>query len=418
MTQRSLRCLASLRTLILRTPEAEEMLVCSDPNELKALRRSYNTAEIGLKQHPKMIDLSIIFPNLEKLDLAAGKTLQSVDFCVIRNLPLTYLNCYSDLIDEYILHFLPPTMKRLSLGGRVELNISFPSLPPLLESFDWSRRWDACSPPPTEDSLSRFPPSLIKFSYDTPHESNAGLTNDHFALIEAQDVCFTQIYYLPPTMKAPPNITKAMCRWVISAPFPLLDVFPNTLTMLYLEIAALDDRQVDLSQLPASLRELWITCPGRKVKPEGLAPPLPPNLKVYVTLANQSLEGSWPLGLKELSVGGPSSSQKQPLTLPPLTSLTARHFENYDIGSLPETLASFQALAIRMTDSTVVLKFPPTLTSLRVGAMNFTPSMINGLPRTLQRLSTSKCKGEFAKSEASAADFKSLETPQKGCSIS
>lgn len=394
VTQRSLRALSpNLHTLILVTPEAEEMLTCVDRKELKALRllAASFPPQIGLNRDPKLINLSLLFPKLETLVIDSRKETSSrfvtIDFCVIRSLPLTSLDlAYNEHIDDNILHLLPPSLKHLRLGGEARLAPPFPPLPPSLETFHWSRSCHHTSP--STEAFVRFPRKLTELSEDAGPESS-GLTNELLPLLKVQKLTSPNLFFMTEATRVPPNLTELSARWIIQTPnFSLLNVFPNTITSLTLEFWHIDDRTIDLSQLPVSLRELMISCrTDRHGQPEGLAPPLPPNLTKYTTIASQSLEGNWPLGLKTLSVGGASNYRKHPLTLPlALTSLSLRKLWDYDLLTLPDTLTQLWFEKLEVTGSTDDLKFPPALIKLTATSTLLTAGMINALPTTLQVL--------------------------------
>lgn len=385
VTQRSLRYLSNVRTLVLHTTEAEQILVCVDKAELNALQQSYRGQflQIGLEASPKMIDLHNIFPKLEKIDVKARySVLNSVDFFVLRELPLTCLIwSHNTNIDDNILHFLPPTLKDLELNP-LALNPAFPSLPPQLESLYWN--YSNLRELPPRESIEKLPPSLTELRVvATP---SVAFPCEYLEVLPPKLTSFRliQALKLEQGAKIPPEINTLQLRLDVPSNDLLRSIiFPRTITRLYIGLLPAD---FDHSILPATLRYLQITGYARSTVSRQ-APVLPLGLLEFNSNGVHSLGGQWPPRLERLEVQGATTDEKVTLTLPTtLLYLRCGNLRDRDIQALPDSLTQIHLVDLETTDSTIILKFPPRLTYLRAERINFTTEEINLLPKTLLSL--------------------------------
>ena len=390
ITQRAIRALSpDLHTLILATPEAEQMLLLDRSNDPEALLvfSPDSVQKLGISRAPMMIDLSQLFPKLQSLSVlptAEFSILESVDFCVLRDLSLTNLQlCTNTHINDDILPHLPASLKSLGLGPGVKLSASASPLPPHMEALRWNLTDFGAGI--TQQSLEMLPPTLTEL-YTTPVNTDvpSKLPIELFRYLPCKlRVIHTIPMMLTRTTALPPMLEQVQMHLSHELSTTFHTLLPPTLTKLFLLIISggKEDRTFDWPNiLPPTL--VHFTLLGRRLHPEGLVRPLPLNLTNIQHSTGQSLEGTWPDSLTRLSVSGPAKYDVHPLTLPSrLTDLSAKSFTDKDLLDLPSTLLSFRA-EVDLKDAIL----PNSLTSFTAVSIMLSAASIRNLPRTLQKL--------------------------------
>lgn len=390
-----LQSMPNLRTLILHTHDAERMLYGDFyEQDSLAMRTAYADAllQSGLKGTPRMMDLHKFFPKLEKLDVKAVDTIFGpIDYCVIHKLPLTWFAANHNLkLGDEIFHFLPPTLTHLQLNGFHQLDPSFPALPANLEVLQWDLEVNESDlrhrvqPTLTRANIERLPPNLIELRIASGRFPSELIP---FLPSKLQRFASSQYASLSEISELPPNLKSLDLPLAVSPSDSSSAVFPASLTKLHVNVRLFNTETIDWKFLPSSLRYLRVGSSG-DVQPS--APPLPDGIVQYVTTAKQSLSGTWPLGLERLVVGGPSSLDKLPLTLPSsLVLLQCGDMWDLDLAVLPRSLTRLQILKLINTDANIVKKFPPALTHFEAVKASLSADEINTLPKTLLKLKIS-----------------------------
>lgn len=387
VTQTTLRSLSNLRTLILHTPYSDLLLTSNDQDELDALCESSRDlfGQLGINTAPKMLNLHKIFPKLEKLHVKSTKrtTITSADFFALRELPLTSLSWDFNLhIDDTILHFLPSTLKHLTLYSDLQLKSSFPSLPPQLETLDWDYSYLGDTPSP--ESFARLPPSLTELHMVSG--PRVVFPSDYLEILPPSLTHLTIVSFLKfeKTAKLPPAISTLQLKLEIP-PNDLFRsiIFPISLTKLIIATLPVN---FDHELLPASLRSLRSTYVRSDIKKQ--APPLPSGLLEFYSSMHHSLEGQWPTGLERLEVQGASVHQNDgKLSLPTtLRYLKCGNMRYCDIQALPDSLTHIHIAHMKIRDATIALKLPPALIHFQAEQIFFSADELNALPKTLMSL--------------------------------
>lgn len=390
-TQRAIRELSSeLHTLRLETPEAEQILLTNDPTEFEALRLSYLTSAQGLPlpRGPTMLDLSKLFPRLHTLSIVPEGSLsifESVDYCVLRNLPLITLQIFnSKSLDDNIIHHLPASLKSLGLGPEVHFDASAALLPPELEVFEWRLGgFDK----PTREQLERFPQSLTVFKTTNHVASRFNADLLQYLPNKLQRFGEVGVFEPSPTTKMPNDLKELRMRVTAQVGPFIHTLLPPTLTSLFMHLPGADDRDFDFKAiLPPTLLRFVVL--ARRNNPRGLVGPLPPNLTDLSHGTGQSLEGKWPESLRLLNVSGPARHQKLPLELPgQLEEVRAAYFDEDDLQELPSSLLALHSSSYMCLFDNIL---PRALTSLVAGELKISSKSINNLPRSLKILEIHK----------------------------
>lgn len=347
---------ATLRHLILDTPEAELMLQEHDDAKLEVLHKRYMTKATHADplKHPKLVNLASAFPELTTLVVRGGHVFSSHDLCVLPPKLETLDFGLNDLIDDEVFYYIPSTVKHLQLGAGVRLlrepirpgEATF--FPPELESFWWYRRT-----PPVGDSpdLSKEQIEAIPRTLKTLHYEGLPLTAIPASMFGSLPPSLTEfeMAYSRTSLNSsdliaiPPLLTRIEL-WNITKSWKSISVLlPMTLTDL--KVSLIDKYHINEFfefGLPKMLKKLEITTTeGRLPNLEKLV--LPPLLTSFCHHGTRNtgttLEGHWPDSLTELRVPGPSSGNSMALTLPS-TLRTVSVFEmiDADVPKLPSRL--------------------------------------------------------------------------------
>lgn len=394
---------ASLVALTLTTPEAELMLEETDVTELDALHKLFCTAFPHKDQslRPRMLNLAKQFPALEKLVVIGDKGFfESFELFVLPPQLRTLSLPQSHKMNEELFEYLPSTLTALEIGYGVQFaDYKFdasakPLFPPHLEKFEWYRthRHGKTKPKENWSVLEALPSSLTSFTYfshnQIPHDLLSLLPKGLTMLNSNRDWDLASAPSLPNGLTSLHNV---FCSTSPSSTL-LRAILPSRLTSLHWELqGAYAD--LDWTALPRTLTELTMRAAGPF--PGDQAPPLPPNLTSCIfrntlySTSGTTLEGRWPAGLTQLTVGI-SNKKGTPLTLPAsLRELTISKLLPEDMKYLPSSLTSLHA---SYSIPSNFESLPPNLTCLHADEIDrFTTEMASQLPLTLTELYIPEC---------------------------
>ena len=384
-TQRAIKALSpDLRTLVICTPEAEQILTEVDVAELAELHSLFNsrshTSQTLSHWQPKLINLAKRFPHLENLTVSSCNndsdyTLHAADLFVLPP-HLRLLRWISPQFDDSLFDYLPASLTSLAVGGGITL-ASHPSFPPSLQHFFWDRNniksqgQEALLP---DAALSSLPKGLYEFGYLSrslhclqPHQY--ALLPPKLSLLQVPRITLTEMVTFPSHLQ----------ELQVSLNPPLhgthmFGILPAKLTHLDIKLINSDARDLDFSTLPSTLRTLIVRNGGR------FQAPLPPSLthftQVSVDPGISLMEIAWPPTISTIILCGPL---RHPPSKNPAKSVSIDIIND----PLPLSLRSLTVTAIYSGDLTIL---PPSLTEL-ITTISEIPTAFHLLPRSLTHLS-------------------------------
>lgn len=385
---------STLRSLTLRTPQAEEILVEQDERALSALTALYRSIEPLSTEIPKMTNLAAMFPQLEALQITGDEHVMT-DFDLFTLPPqLTQLIWSSNAnLSDACLKYLPSSITSLQLGSGVNLDNSSPTascaLPPNLETFIWNRRtYNAWHP--TEGQLKALPRTLTRLEirgiWEFPYSLVSSLPFSLTSLVLGSRPRINWI-----TAPLPAHLTRLELDMDDETPSEkLLAVLPSNLTELELRAAIRAFNDEDVKNLPTTLLKLKLRG-ASEITRDGISA-LPPSLTQYIHEGPNStlstLEGIWPQRIQVIEVkcnSSPPSENPSALSLPIcLAQLSLNQLELHDLPWLPKTL---QYLSVGRIEEIMGAELPPQLRTLIVAYSEIILTrQLAKLPRTLTTL--------------------------------
>lgn len=400
VTQRHLKSLSvHLKTLILATPEAEQILIEDDPNELAELSQLYRSSfpDADASCPPRMVNLAKFFPHLETFAIESQERLFcDSDLCALPT-GLLSLRLLSHSYTEDVFDFLPPTLSELRImsvasASRFEKQDGAkPFFPPALKSFTW--RISKLLPiasfsvamashlPKTLLELVIIPPSGSRISASRlaymPDSLELINTGRNWEPMEFDDVATP----LPTSLKSV-NFSIDSAHHMARLPRYL----PPKITLLRLTDMS-GSTDFPWASLPRTLLSLELFVNAEL--PNLTQPILPPSLTVYSQhTQTYSLAGYWPETLTYLGLYGDAHADDfdAPGRLPAaLKTLSTSVLTSSDLKRLPIGLTQLDC-----EDSLESINFSNHLPNLANLACYYLLSLeiqdINYLPKSLVSL--------------------------------